>query len=105
MTQGGGMTETTLTDTTRILRFEVPVDDRFHPIQVPRNGVLHVGCRNEAFVEFWIRENHSGTEMRAYQVFGTGQPIPEGAAYEGTAIAPGGRLVWHLLSAAAGSSA
>jgi hypothetical protein len=84
---------------TRILRYEVPVDDRFHLIRVPRNSVLHVGCRSERAVEFWIREHPTGDEVRAYQVFGTGQPIPEKTRYEGTAVAPGGRLVWHLLSA------
>lgn len=92
------MTTTNLT-TTRILRFEVPVDDRFHLIRVPRNSILHVGCRNERAVEFWIGEHASGDEVRAYQVYGTGQPIPEGTKYEGTAVAPGGRLVWHLMSA------
>lgn len=91
------MTTETTTDTTRILRYEVPVDDEWHLITVPRSGVLHVGCRSLNVVEFWMREHES--EVRAFCVFGTGQPIPTGTAYEGTVVAPGGQLVWHLLSA------
>lgn len=95
---------TTEIGTTRILRFEVPVDGRFHFLRVPCNGILHVGCRSERAVEFWIRESRAGDEVRAFQVFGTGEPIREGTQYEGTAVAPGGRLVWHLLSASASST-
>lgn len=97
------MTSPTTTDTTRILRFEVPVDDEWHLIRVPRNSVLHVDCRFARSVEFWMREHESGTEVRAYRVYGTGQPIPATASYEGTALAPGGRAVWHLFSASATS--
>jgi hypothetical protein len=87
---------------TRILRYEVPVDDQWHLIRVPTSPILHVGCRNQHVVEFWAREceGDHGTVM-AYRVYGTGQPTPPERRYEGTAIAPGGRLVWHLLSATA----
>jgi hypothetical protein len=85
---------------TRILRFEAPVDDHF--LRVPQSAVVHVGCRDDRAVEFWIREPGDGAvEVRAYRVFGTGQPIPHAAQYEGTAVAPGGQPVWHLLSASA----
>lgn len=95
------MTGLTETDTTRILRFEVPVNDEWNLIRVPKNGVLHVGCRTARAVEFWMRESDRGVEVRAYRVYRTGQPIPPGAGYEGTAVAPGGTLVWHLLSTVA----
>lgn len=89
----------------RILRYEVPVDDQWHMIAIPRGtigqqAVLHVGCRRERLVEFWSRESNYA-EVRAFRVYGTGQPTPDAARYEGTAVAPGGRLVWHLLSASA----
>lgn len=89
--------------TARILRFEVPVDDQWHLLAVPRGtigqpSVLHVFCRNERVVEFWSRESNHG-EVVAFRVFGIGQPTPAAARYEGTAVAPGGRLVWRLLSA------
>lgn len=85
--------------TTRILRYEVPVDDQWHLLPVVGASVLHVGCRNQRIVEFWAREAEAGDgEVLAFRVYGTGQPAPAAAHYEGTAIAPGGRLVWHLLS-------
>jgi hypothetical protein len=94
------MTTPTTIPTTRILRFEVPVDDRWHLLQVPVGAILHVDCRISSLVEFWIRENeHRADEVRAFRAYGTGQPAPVSATFEGTALAPGGRLVWHLMSA------
>jgi hypothetical protein len=88
-----------LGQTTRILRIEVPVDDEWHIARVPSTPILHVNCRQANLVEFWIREAETSAEgVTAFRVYGTGQPTPASARYEGTAIAPGGRLVWHLLS-------
>lgn len=85
--------------TTRIYRYEVPVDDRWHII---RSGPpLHVACRQLDTVEFWA-PSHDDTvgsgEERHFRVYGTGHEIPDGVLYVGTAIAPGGSLVWHLHS-------
>lgn len=97
---------TTRIAATRILRFEVPVDDGFHFRRVPQGPIVHVGCRDERAVEFWIREPCDGAvEVRAYRVFSTGQPIPGAARHEGTAVVPDGRLVWHLVSASASAEA
>lgn len=95
------MTDLTTADTIRILRYEVPVNDQWMLIRVPRSGILHVASRTARSVEFWMREHHSGTEVRAFRVYGTGQPVPDFAQYEGTAVTAGGALVWHLMSAAA----
>lgn len=85
---------------TRILRFEVPVDDQWHLLRVPAGPILHVACRMTTLVEFWMREHdQSATDVLAFRVYGTGQPTPGPARYEGTALAPSGRLVWHLMSA------
>lgn len=89
--------------TTRILRYEVPVDDQWHLLPAVASIVLHVGCRNAHIVEFWAQD--VSAQIRAYRVYGTGQPIPHAARYEGTVIAPGGRLVWHLHSVDATSPA
>ena len=95
------MTNPTGMPATRILRFEVPVDDGWHLIRVPKSNVLHVACHMERLVDFWMRESSGGTEVRAYRVFGTGQPIPQITWFEGTAVAPNGQLAWHLMSATA----
>lgn len=82
-----------------IYRYEVPVDDNVHTI--PLTGqVLHVGCRKTDVVEFWALHTDASEEKRHFVVVGTGQPlVPLGrtAEYVGTAYAPSGGLVWHLL--------
>jgi len=86
-----------------IHRYEVPVDDRGHGIAL-RGRILHVWCRSPEAVEFWaFDDDHTVENWHSFQVFGTGQPLPgllgvsgAGWRYVGTAITPGGALVWHL---------
>ena len=83
----------------RIYRHEVPVDDQWHPIETAMNP-LSVGCRDLDIVEFWSWEPHDGPwAERFFRVFGTGQEIPDNVKYWGTAVSPGGALVWHLVEA------
>lgn len=85
----------------RIYRYEVPVDGRWHDITMAGAGTLRVGCRNVHVVEFWTtHDDVSVEEVRRFRVVGTGEPMPDGARWWGTAVAPGGRLVWHLVEAA-----
>lgn len=79
-----------------IFRYEVPVDDRWHPLQLS-GDILHVGCRNMHVVEVWAVRTDDPTVTRSFRVYGTGQPLPDNARHAGTAIAPGGQLVWHLI--------
>lgn len=53
--------------------------------------------RYEVPVEVWALHTDSPTETRTIRVYGTGQPLPDDAVHCGTAIAPGGQLVWHLI--------
>jgi hypothetical protein len=81
----------------RILRYEVPVDDRWHTIRC--SPVLYVACRQVDTVEFWAHSMEEGlAPERKFRVFGTGQPLEDKITYVGTAIAPGGSLVWHLMA-------
>lgn len=81
----------------RILRFEVPVDDQWHTI-TGCTMPMYVGCRTPGIVEFWAWERPT-SRPRRYRVIGTGHPIDDDddVWYCGTAIAPGGQLVWHLV--------
>ena len=79
-----------------IYRYEIPVDDRWHPLQLS-GRIVHVGCRNMHAVEVWALHTSGPVETRSFRVYGTGQVIPPGIEYVGTAIAPGGQLVWHLI--------
>jgi hypothetical protein len=79
----------------RMLRWEVPVDDRPHKVRAlfPR----HVESRHADVVEFWSDQSGPRYPEISYQVFGTGQPLPPSATWIGTCI-PHDRpdLVWHL---------
>jgi hypothetical protein len=82
----------------RIFRYEVPVDDRRHIIALFSDPVA-VDCRNLHVVEFWAIAHDTGLSLdRSFRIVGTGQPLPDNMwRHWGTAIAPGGQLVWHLI--------
>lgn len=79
----------------RILRYEVPVDDRDHWVDLP-GPIMHVATRRADVVEIWASTIGTPT-IRRFRVFGTGQEIPLSASYVATAIVPGGAFVWHLV--------
>lgn len=96
-TINGGADETA----SRMLRYEIPIDDEWHDIEGPWE-ILHYGCRRPDVVEFWglvsTGPYSAPLRTRRLRVFGTGQPI-EGdfPSYQATVIAPGGALVWHVF--------
>lgn len=81
----------------RILRYEVPVDGDWHAIS-GHSTPVHVNCREQDVVEFWAweREDLDLAPME-YTVIGTGHRVSGPCSYVGTALAPGGHLVWHLM--------
>ena len=82
----------------RIFRYEVPVDDQPHTIALTA-GPISVGCRQANRVEFWaIHDDDALVYQRTFIVVGTGHPLPSNSqTVHGTAVAPGGALVWHLV--------
>jgi len=76
--------------TTRIYRYEVPVDDCWHTFKC--GPPLHVACRNPAVVEFWAHpRNEDADEFvdeQRFRVYGTGHDVPDEVLYVGTAIPP-----------------
>lgn len=81
----------------RVLRYEVPVDDAWHPVEFA-GDVLHVAARRPDVVEFWALDGTAAeVSTRQLRVFGTGQPFDEPMTYMGTALAAEGVLVWHLF--------
>lgn len=83
-----------------IYRYEVPVDDQWHVLELS-GAVLHVDCRQADIVEVWALHNEGPELGREFRAFGTGQPLPdERLKHVGTALAAGGRLVWHVMERA-----
>lgn len=81
----------------RIFRYMVDVDDRIHAHDL-RGEIVAVGCRKLDAVEFWsVDDEDEPYDVRRFTVVGTGHPLPEGGIHRGTAVAPGGQLVWHLI--------
>lgn len=87
-----------MASTSVIHRFEVPVDDRWHFLDLPR-GIQHVATRRRDVVEVWAYTRQASDQpfLRQFRVYGTGQPMPPATTHIATAIAPGGDLVWHLI--------
>lgn len=86
---------------TRVFRYEVPVDDQWHDLELS-GPILHVDCRDPRVVEFWALHTpgYWCKRTESFTVIGTGHLQPDGY-HVGTAIAPGGQLVWHLFRKAA----
>lgn len=82
----------------RVLRFEIPVDERWHALQLG-GPIVHVGVRTPDVVQLWAIDTGAPSVLRSFRVFGTGQPLPPRVQHIGTAIAAGGQLVWHLFEA------
>lgn len=94
-----------MTDRT-VWRYTIPVDDQVHELVIPvdpdrNDGIVHVAARTPDEVEVWavVRgsawSEHTPAPTLRVTVTGTGHPVPSGAVYIGTAVAPAG-LVWHL---------
>ena len=99
-----------------IWRYEVLVNDKpnevrlligSNPLRVEHDSGSLYGVRpaNPPKVHFWAEvytETHTeaslieNTEIRHFQVFGTGHEVPENAVYYGTTAREMG-LVWHLF--------
>jgi len=90
--QGG-----TVSETRRMFRYSVRIDDQPHLIELTGNPVAVAAASDWRSVEFWA-EHTEGAPLakRAFQVFGTGHPLPENARWVGTCARTAAGLVWHL---------
>ncbi|WP_328344840.1 DUF7352 domain-containing protein [Micromonospora sp. NBC_00421] len=86
------------TDTARILRYEVPVNDRWNLTHLP-GPIVHIASRNPGTVEVWATTDSFGPYHADLRVYGTGQPYPAASDihHRGSTITADGRLVWHLM--------
>jgi hypothetical protein len=78
----------------RMFRYEIPVDDRAHEFKLTGSPVA-VATPDLGTVEFWAEHDGAASATRAFRVFATGQPLPDGARWAGTCPRIRG-IVWHL---------
>ena len=93
------MTPATPPDQPVIHRYELPIDDRPHGIDLTGN-ILHAAVRRHGYVDIWYFARPASIQpmRRSFQIVGTGQPLPIWlATHHKTAITPDGQLVWHVL--------
>jgi hypothetical protein len=87
-------------DDRRMYRYEVPVDGQPHTIPLSHNPVAAAAFQPGLVswsVEFWAEHTEGAPPLsRAFQVFGTGQPLPEDARWIGTCPRTASGLVLHL---------
>lgn len=81
----------------RILKWLIPIDDRFHPIG--SGAVAHVDVQNgiRNVVVVWTDEpDADNVVIRSARVYGTGQPLPVADEHLGSVVDD--PLVWHVLA-------
>lgn len=80
-----------------IHRYRVEVDGQPHTVTLTGDP-LHIEAAGNSHVDFWAvhTPGRPGT-VRAFQVIGTGQPLPDGARYIGTTGRTVAALIWHLF--------
>jgi hypothetical protein len=77
-------------------RYEVPIDDEPHIFGLSHSPVAVAAQTSAYVVEFWAEHTKDAPLAdRAFQVFGTGHPLPDGAKWVGTCPRVEG-FVWHL---------
>lgn len=86
----------------RVFKYDIPLTRA--TFDMPDGArIVHVACQHDASsVQLWAEvDDATLTRRRQFHIFGTGHPIPEDTGgrefiHVGTAIAPGGALVWHV---------
>jgi hypothetical protein len=88
----------------RMFRYVVPVDDQPHVVPLSHGPVAVAAIGPHlASVEFWAEHTEGAPQARrAFRVFGTGHPLPEGAKWVGTCPRLPSGIVWHLYELPAG---
>lgn len=95
-----------MAETRHIYRYRVPIDGRPHDRLLTSSPVAVAAVTDEGrpYVEFWAEHTENTTPTpRCLRVFGTGQPLPDGARWVGTAARTPEGLVWHLYDLGHGS--
>jgi len=84
----------------RVLKWPLRVDDS---VQLIGPGhVINVDCQStmDAVMVWTLEPDETPSPTRKVQVIGTGQRLPDESKHLGSAVTPGGWLVWHVFEVA-----
>lgn len=85
----------------QVFRYTVPVDGQPHLVLLTGSPVAVANGPVPDEVEFWAEHVSGAPEAaRAFQVFGTGHPLPPDARYAGTCPRTPEGVAWHLYERA-----
>lgn len=85
----------------KMFRYVVLVNDQPTTVKLTGDPVAVAATTDSRAVEFWAENDEWNVHHdRTFQVFGTGQPIPDGAQWVGTCPRTSVGLVWHLYELA-----
>jgi hypothetical protein len=80
----------------RVLKFPIPVGDRVRVQMRPDARIVHVGMQGETPVMWAETKPPVSLDVRTFNVFVTGEAIPAGWSYVGTAETSGFPFVAHI---------
>lgn len=87
----------------RMFRYVVPDDGTAHTVPLSHSPVAVAASFDPPGVEFWAEHTEGAPQIsRAFQVFGTGHPLPDDARWAGTCARTAGGLVLHLYEIGTG---
>lgn len=76
-------------------------------VHIPVNAkIVHVGSKSDGFIDIWAIADEDAVDTTApkyFQIFGTGEPLPEDAQYLDTIVQAtltsfrNGSRVWHVF--------
>jgi hypothetical protein len=91
----------------RMFRYVVSVDGQPHVVPLSHSPVAVADAGDplgQPGVEFWAEHTEGAPQIaRAFQVFGTGHPLPDNARWVGTCARTADGLVWHLYEIGMGT--
>lgn len=71
----------------RILHYTLEVVEGPQTLVWPKGNIIHVNSKRFGFVTLWVEVQDDLVEVsRTFQLFATGQDIPEDAQYIGTSV-------------------
>jgi hypothetical protein len=78
----------------KVLKYEIDPGNQLD-ITLPADAFVVLVAEQYGKLTLWFDTAMEG-KARTFEVFATGQEIPEGYIHRGSAVCAGGYLIWHV---------